>query len=231
MPAVMAKTIVVGGFGPGIATAMAQKFGAEGFTIALVGRSEERLADGVKTLGEKGITATAFPADLGSPAAVKALVGKVRDKLGPISVLHWNAYSNAASDLLVADVAAVHATLDVAVTGLLTAVQEALPDLRQQKGAVLVTNGGLLFNDPNIDERAAAWNLMGLALGNAAKHKLVGMLSKKLKADGVYIGEVIVTGTVKGSAFDKGNGTLEAGKVAQKFWELYSARNEVSAQV
>jgi NADP-dependent 3-hydroxy acid dehydrogenase YdfG len=231
MPAIMSKTIVVGGFGPGIATAMAEKFGAEGFAIALVGRSEERLHAGVKELEAKGIKAAAFPADLGDPAAVKTLIGQVRDKLGAISVLHWNAYSNAAPDLLAADTAAIHATLDVAVTGLLSAIQEALPDLRAQQGAILVTNGGLLFNEPAIDERAATWNLMGLAIGNAAKHKLVGMLSKKLKADGVYVGEVIVTGTVKGSAFDKGNGNLESAKVAQRFWDLYSARSETVAQV
>ncbi len=85
------------------------------------------LAAGVQALADKGITAAAFPADVGSPAAVKALVGHVRDKLGPVSVLHWNAYSRAGGDLLSADLAAIHNVFDVAVTGLLTAVQELLP--------------------------------------------------------------------------------------------------------
>ncbi|MBV8149744.1 MAG: short-chain dehydrogenase, partial [Candidatus Eremiobacteraeota bacterium] len=40
----MPKVIAIVGFGPGTATAVAQKFGAEGFSIALIGRNEERLA-------------------------------------------------------------------------------------------------------------------------------------------------------------------------------------------
>ncbi len=71
---------------------------------------------------------------------------------------------------------------------------------------------------------------MGLSLGNAAKHKLIGLLAAKLKPDGVYVGEVIVTGTVKGSAFDTGHGNLEGATVAQKFWNLFTARSETSAK-
>ena len=227
----MAKTIIVGGYGVGISAAVAEKFGAEGFAVALVARSAERLAEGVKALEAKGIKAAAFPADLAAPAAVKTLVGKVREKLGPISALLWNAYSGAAGDLLTADAAAVHAAFDVAVTGLLTAVQEALPDLKAEKGAVLVTNGGLLVNDPTVDEMAVKWNAMGLAMVNAAKHKLVGLLSAKLKPDGVYVGEVIVKGTVKGTAWDTGNANIEGSTVAQKFWDLYSTRTETVGHI
>ena len=35
----MSKTIVVVGFGPGISTAVAEKFGAGGFSVALVARN------------------------------------------------------------------------------------------------------------------------------------------------------------------------------------------------
>ena len=227
----MAKTIIVCGYGSGISASVAEKFGAEGFTVALVARNADRLAEGVKALEAKGIKAAAFPTDLGAPAAVKALVGKVREKLGAISAVHWNAYSSAAGDLLTADVAALHSAFDIAITGLLTLVQETLPDLKAEKGAVLVTNGGLLFNDPNVDAGAVSWNAMGLALTNAAKHKLVGLLSVKLKPEGVYVGEVIVTGAVKGSSWDSGNATIEASAVAQKFWDLFGARSEVITQI
>ena len=229
----MAKTIIVGGFGPGISNAVAEKFGAEGFAVALVARNAERLAAGVKALTAKGVKAAAFTADLGVPTAVKTMIGQVRQTLGPISALHWNAYGGGgAGDLLTADVPAVQNVFDVAVVGLLTAVQESLADLKQAKGAVLVTNGGLLFNDPNIDDASAKRGLMGLALGNAAKHKLVGLLSQRLKADEVYVGEVIVTATVKGTAFDNGsNATLESPAVAQKFWDLYTSRTEMVAKI
>jgi hypothetical protein len=39
-----------------------------------------------------------------------------------------------------------------------------------------------------------------------------------------------VSGTVKGTAFDTGGGTLDAATVAQKFWNLFTARTETSAK-
>ena len=43
----MAKTMIVCGYGPGISNAVAQRFGAEGFSVALIGRSADKLAAGV----------------------------------------------------------------------------------------------------------------------------------------------------------------------------------------
>jgi NADP-dependent 3-hydroxy acid dehydrogenase YdfG len=228
----MSKTIIVGGFGPGISTAVAEKFGGEGFSVALVGRNNDRLAAGAKALQAKGIKVVAFPADLSDPVAARGVVVAARAALGPITVLQWSAYNGGAGDLLTADPAAIRGVLDVAITGFLAAMQEALPDLRQQKdGAVLITNGGLLFYDPKMDAGAVEWGAMGLSIANAAKHKMVGMLAQQLKPLNVYVGEVVVTGTVKGSAFDRGQGTLEPAAVAEKFWGLYRARTDISTQI
>jgi NAD(P)-dependent dehydrogenase (short-subunit alcohol dehydrogenase family) len=228
----MSKTIIVGGYGPGISQAVAQKFGAEGFAAALVGRNAGKLAAGVKALEAKGVTAASFPCDLGDPMAVRALVPQVRAAMGPIAVVQWNAYASEAGDLLTADPAAVRRVLDVAVTGLIAAVQAALPDLKSAgDGAVLVINGSLAYLDPNIDAMAVQWGSMGLAVANAAKHKLVGLLSQKLRSDGVYVGEAMVAGLVKGTAWDSGNATIDPATVAAKFWDLYRARSDVWAEI
>jgi NADP-dependent 3-hydroxy acid dehydrogenase YdfG len=227
----MAKTIIVAGYGPGISQAVAEKFGSAGFSVALVARSAERLAEGVKRLEAKGLTAAAFPTDLSVPAAVKNLIADVRKSMPPIEALHWNAYSSAAGDLLAADAAELHQAFDVALTGLLVAVQEALPDLKARRGALLVTNGGLALSDPSIDDAAVKWKAMGLAVTNAAKHKLVGVLAKRLESEGVYVGEVMVKGTVKGTAWDDGSSTLEATTIANKFWDAFENRKETFASV
>lgn len=228
----MAKTILVCGYGPGISNAMAERFGAEGFAVGLAARNAERLAAGVKALESKGVRAKAFPTDLSDPAAARALVGKVRDALGPITVLEWNAYAGGAGDLLTADLAEVTAHLEIAVTSLLAAVQAALPDMKAQKDAgVLVINGGLGYFDSQMDVMGVQWNAMGLSIANSAKHKLVRLLSEKLKADGVYVGEAMVLGTVKGTAFDSGSATIDPKTIADKLWQLYRARTEVTAQI
>jgi len=220
----MQRTIIVCGHGPGISDAVATKFGGEGFQVALVARNAGNLENARVSLEKRGIKAAAFPADLSDPAAAKDLVPRVRDQLGPIGAIHWNAYANTAGDLLSADAAALRSVFDVAVTGLVLTVQQALADLKAAKGAVLVTNGGLGLFDPKADAMAVEWNSMGLAMANAAKHKLVGLLTEKFRADEIVVGEVVVLGLVKGTAWDTGNATIEPGAVANKFWEIYSGR-------
>lgn len=228
----MAKTILVVGFGPGISTAVAEKFGAEGFSVALVARNEQRLSAGVEALKVKGIKAAGFVADASDPVAVRGAVEKARAALGPISVIEWTAYGGSeAGDFLKADAAAVRSVFDVAIVGLLAAVQEALADLKKNEGSVLVTNGAFGEINPQVDAFAASSSNMGLALANAAKHKLVGLLSERLKADGVYVGEVMVAGTVKGTAWDKGAATLDPATIANKLWELHQARGEIRARI
>jgi short-subunit dehydrogenase len=228
----MSKTLLVAGFGPGISTAVAEKFGKEGFSIALVARSAERLQAGVQALQAKGIQAAAFPADLASPAAIVPLIESVRHKLGPLSVLHWNAYGGGAGDLLTADLGEVRALFEIPILSLLATLRAALPDLRQQKdAALLVTNGGLGLFDNQADASAVEWGAMGLAVANSAKHKLVRVLAQKLKPEGIYVGEVMVLGLVKGTAWDRGNASVEASSVAERFWTLYRGRSELSVTI
>src|SRR5215831_9589555 len=129
----MAKTIVVAGFGSGVSNAVAEKFGQEGFSVALVARNGERLGTAAKALAGRGIRADAFATDLADPQAARALSARVRERLGPVTVLHWNAYGTAAGDLLTADASELRRAFDIPVTSFIQAVQGALPDLRAQK--------------------------------------------------------------------------------------------------
>jgi NAD(P)-dependent dehydrogenase (short-subunit alcohol dehydrogenase family) len=230
----MSKNILIAGYGPGISTAVAEKFGAEGFQVAIVGRNAEKLAAGVAALEAKGVKAVAVVADLGDPSAVREAVEKARSSLGPISVIEWTAYTagTVAGDLLTASDEDVRSLFATAIGGLLAAVQAALPDLKSEKGAVLVTNGAAGLVDPAMDEMLVQWGMMGLGVANAAKHKLVGVLAKKLAADGIYVGEMMIAGTIKGTTFDRGEATAIEGKtVADKYWDMYTTRNEARVTI
>lgn len=228
----MPKTIVIVGFGPGISAAVAETFGAEGFSVALVARSADRLAAGVADLRAKGVTAGAFTADARDPAAIGAAIQRARAELGPIGALHWNAFDHGrVGDLLDADPDEVSGIFDVAIFGLLAAVREALPDLKAAgDGAVLVTNGAFGENSEAMDQFAVGLKAMGLAVANAAKHKLVGVLSQRLKGDGVFVGEVMVAGMVRQTATGDGQG-IESSAIADAFWRLYKGRGEIRARV
>jgi NAD(P)-dependent dehydrogenase (short-subunit alcohol dehydrogenase family) len=229
----MANTIVVVGFGPGISTAVAERFGSAGLSVALVARSPDRLAAGVAALEAKGITAAAIPADAADPAAMAAAIAEARTRLGPIAVIHWNAYGGSETgDLLAADPAAVGRVFNVAILGLLAAVQAALPDLKAaEDGAVLVTNGAFGDMSPQMDQLAINLKSMGVALANAAKAKLVGLLAQALKDEGVYVGEVTVAGAVKGTAWARGGEGIDPARIAGAFWDLRQGRGEIRARI
>jgi NADP-dependent 3-hydroxy acid dehydrogenase YdfG len=228
----LANTIVIAGFGPGTATAVAERFGREGFSVALVGRNEERVNAGVSTLTARGINAFAFNADVGDAAAIQATLRLVRSQIGPVTVLFWNAYGGAdVGDLLGADPAALHRVFDAPVFGLLAAVDEALADLKSAKnGAVLISNGAFGTLSPETDEAATRYHAMGLALACAAKDKLAGLLAQRLKGDGVYVGEVVVYGTIKGTPSTNSD-SIDPAVVADKHWDNYVSRAQTRAVV
>jgi NAD(P)-dependent dehydrogenase (short-subunit alcohol dehydrogenase family) len=221
-------TIIVCGHGPGISDAVARRFGRAGHPVAIVARNAERLTAAVRALSADGIKAEAFPCDLGDVAGVRALVGSVRERLGPIGVVHWNVYTGGAGDLTTAPLDELRAVLDSAVFGLIATVQAALPDLKEQRGAILVTGGGLGTLDPKVDAMAVSWGTMGLAISKAAQRKTVGLLHHRLSREGIYVGEVVVMAIVKGTAFDRGNGTLDPAVVADRFWELHERRDQIT---
>ena len=130
----MKRTIVVAGYGPGISAAVARKFGAEGYAVALVARRAGPLEEGVKALQAAGIKAQAFPADLSQGEGLFGLIAQIRGALGPIGVLHWNAYSGAAGDLLAASLEELRSVYEVSVVGLIAAVQASLQDLKAERG-------------------------------------------------------------------------------------------------
>lgn len=228
----MKGTILVCGYGPGISESVARRFGSEGYSVALVARNQERVDKGAGALRDAGIKAQGFSCDLGDPAATRAMVGDVQKALGPIAVVHYNAYAGLAGDLLTSSADDLRKVLDVGVTGLVVTVQSALADLKsQERPAVLITGGGFAFYDDNVDKMTVAWNAMGLGVAKAAQHKLARLLRHKLSSEGVYVGEVVVLGMVKGTAFDSGNATIDPASVAEKFWALFEGRTEHSVTI
>jgi hypothetical protein len=81
-----------------------------------------------------------------------------------------------------------------------------------------------------MDAYAVSMKSMGVALANAAKNKLVGLLAERLKGDGIYVGQVMIAGTIKGTAWSNAD-SIDPAIVADKFWELYQARGEIRVRV
>ncbi len=229
----MSRTLLICGYGPGISHSVAKKWGKAGYRVAVVARNRSRLNDGVASLADAGVTAQAFPCDLSDADAVRAMVAGVHSTVGPIDVIHWNAFRSGADDLTTATTQELRDVLDVSLFGFLAAVQETLPDLRATKGAVLVTGGGFGADTPENNEFVARIGVMGGGIAKGVLHRAASLLHYKLADEGIYVGEVVVNSLVKGTAFDSGDGsaTLDPHDVADRFWEIFTDRTPALVDV
>jgi NAD(P)-dependent dehydrogenase (short-subunit alcohol dehydrogenase family) len=219
--------LIVFGYGPGISHATAERFGREGYSLALVGRNAGRLAEGASRLKASGLDARAYRSDAADLAMIRQTVTEIRNDLGPVSAVLWTAFrSGGVTDVLSTRPENIERVFDIGVAGLLACVQEVLDDLKSTPGAaILVANGAVGENTSPADGYAKLLGIDGVGLENAAKSKLVGILAERLREFDVYVGEVTIAGSVKGTATATPT-AIGASAIAETFWSLTQTRDK-----
>jgi NAD(P)-dependent dehydrogenase (short-subunit alcohol dehydrogenase family) len=185
---------IIAGVGPGIGLAAARAFAAAGYRLALLARRQEALETHAAALPE----ASAWPVDLGNPAAVEAVIGSIIAEHGAPSVLLYNAAGWHEADPLTLAPTVFAADLALSTTGALAAVQAVVPAMQAGGGgSVLFTGGGLaLYPETGGD-------VLSLTAGKAALRAMVLALAPKLAPLGIHAATVTVAGPVApGTAFD-----------------------------
>jgi NADP-dependent 3-hydroxy acid dehydrogenase YdfG len=82
---------LVTGATSGIGKAIAMALGAMGMKVAVAGRTSDRLAQVVRSLGDRGAEGLATPVDLRSEEDIQRMFSDVRQKWGSLDVLVNNA--------------------------------------------------------------------------------------------------------------------------------------------
>ena len=224
--------LIVFGYGPGISHATAQRFAREGYSLALVARDADGLANGVARLAAEGIKATAYPSDARDPAKIRATIASIREELGTVSAVLWTAFrGGVVTDVLATEPEDVEAAFDVGVKGLLACVQAVLEDLKASPAAaILVANGALGERTSQADAFSKLLDNDAVALENAAKSKLVGLIAERLREFEIYVGEVMIAGSIKGTATATPN-AIEPATVADTFWALAHNRDKTRTRI
>lgn len=94
------KVALVTGGGQGVGQGIALALAAEGATLAVLGRTGDKLRATAELIRQRGAEAEPFVCDVADTAAVPALVDGIADRFGGIDILVNNAYSGAFGPLL-----------------------------------------------------------------------------------------------------------------------------------
>src|ERR1700733_2835010 len=162
------KVALVTGAGTGVGRAVTLALLREGYAVVLAGRRIEMLEavalEGAQTPGE----ALTVPADVGDPAAIKALFAKTKATYGRLDLLFNNAGIGAPAtpieDMPFDKWQAVVATN---LTGVFLCTQEAIKITKAQdpRGGRIINNGSISAHAPR----------PGAAAYTATKHAATGL--------------------------------------------------------
>lgn len=182
----MAKPVcVVTGVGPGNGASLVRLFAREGYQVAMLARTAERL----EAYAQEIENCHAYATDVADPAAVRDTFARIRADLGPVDVLLHNAGSGAFQEFAQLSVDDFESAWRVNALALLVCGQEAASDMVPRKrGAIVVTGATASL-------RGAAATA-GFAPAKAAQRSLAQSMAKSLGPKGVHVALVIVDGVI-----------------------------------
>lgn len=130
--------VLITGASSGIGEASAIAFAKAGFDVALVARSQQKLAVLARGLTALGVKAESFVIDLADLDQVKAKIAQVVDSFGPIDVLLNSAGMGYTSSLEVMPLADWQQVMGLNVTSVFQVVQAVLPGMRQRARGMII---------------------------------------------------------------------------------------------
>ena len=166
------KRALITGASSGIGRATAVAFAKAGIDVALVSRSQEKLAAVAAAATNFGVTAKAYPVDLADLPQVKDRISAIVADFGGIDILVNNAGMGYTGTVTDTPLSHWQQVLDLNLTSPFLCIQGVLPPMRSQKFGLII----------NIASVAAEANFPGWAAYNVSKAGLVS-LSKTLAAE------------------------------------------------
>jgi NADP-dependent 3-hydroxy acid dehydrogenase YdfG len=176
---------VISGVGPGTGTALVRRFAAEGYRVAMLARTAERLAD----LAAQVPAAKAYVCDVSDQAQVDAALTLVERELGAPSVLIHNAVGGAWGTFTEIEPAVLNRNFQVNAMGLLYLARRVAPSMvTAGKGAIIVTG--------NTSSQRGRANFAGFAPTKAAQRILAEAMARDLGPKGVHVAYIVIDAVI-----------------------------------
>lgn len=207
----MDKKIVVIGAGPGLGNAIARRFGKEGYEVALLARNVQGLAAYKQEMQSLGIKTSVYAADVTDIDEFDKTIDGIRVNMGEPDVVVYNVgITTVDEDPLTAAEVMLHFAADV-VGAYETIRKFDSPEFAEKNGAIILT-GGILGESPYP-------GYVALSMDKAALRNLALEKNQELADKGIYVGTVMVCGTI-------GNDDhFSPDKIAEAYWNLNATRD------
>jgi short-subunit dehydrogenase len=180
-----APVCLISGVGPGTGSALAKRFSEGGYRVALLARSEERLAALEKQLSNvKG-----YGCDVSDPAQIEAVASAVERDLGNPSVVIHNAVGGAFGTFREIDPSILNRNFQVNTMGLLYLARRFSPAMVDAGNGAIVATG-------NTSALRGKPGFAGFAPTKAAQRILAEAMARELGPQGVHVSYVIVDAVI-----------------------------------
>ena len=181
---------VIIGVGPGLGTANAQKFSREGYSLALISRKSGYITELAGQLDDS----KAYQCDVCNTENIKEVFDKIKDDLGPVNVLIYQASSRfnaqgSNGNIEVATEEDMENAWRIDTLGCMVSCQQVIPEMiNSGKGNIIICGAtGSLRGSANFTAFGCAKN---------AQRALAESMAKYLGPKGVHVTLVIIDGSI-----------------------------------
>jgi NADP-dependent 3-hydroxy acid dehydrogenase YdfG len=187
--------IAVVGAGPGIGEAVARRFAAGGFAVALLARTEEKLKTMATDMDrDYGQGSTQYYlTDVSNEASVLSSFKRIREELGPIHVLVYNAGARRVNGRSILDTSSeeFESFTKINLFGAFWSTKAVLPDMLDAgRGTIIFTGAtGALRGNPG---------LSSFSPGKFGLRSLSQIITREYQEKGIHAAHIIVDTPVDG---------------------------------
>ncbi|MGJ9425970.1 SDR family NAD(P)-dependent oxidoreductase [Nesterenkonia halotolerans] len=209
-------TVALIGAGRGLGAAVARRFGREGFSLALISRSQERVDAFAEELNAEGFTARGFEANVRDTRSLTEALDKAVQELGPIEVMTYSPLPQKEflRPLLETTAQDLEGAVEFSIYGPVAATHQVLQGMRALgRGTVLFINGGS-------GARPSA-KVAGTSISFAGESAFAQMLHDELAEENIHVGQLIIPGQIT-----EGSENKDPQVLAEKLWAMHADRNE-----
>ena len=179
------KVCLITGVGPGTGAALARRFSAGGYKVAMLARDTERLTK----LEAEIPNARAYRCDVADLDAIPRVYARVRDELGPAGVLLHNAVGGAFGNVLDVEPRRLEVNFRINTLALLVLAQTIGPDMVEAGSGAIIATG-------NTSALRGKENFAAFAPTKAAQRILCESMARHMGPKGIHVAYVVIDAVI-----------------------------------